>query len=87
MNELSVFVQLSAQIQTHSSCLWKLILANFPERVFFGVNSFTRAQKYSTQMSLVTFVYKIHVWFKVDKNKQPANAVRFHNLGQNLNSQ
>ena len=35
-------------------------------------------------MSLVTFVYIPQ--FKVDNNQQPAHAVRFHNLGQNLNS-
>ena len=34
-------------------------------------------------MSLVTFVYIPQ--FKVDNNQQPAHAVRFHNLGQNLN--
>ena len=53
-----IFVQLSTQIQTHSTFLWKLKpeSANFRDNLELIFENFTRAQKYFTQVPLVPLV-------------------------------
>ena len=70
LNKLSVFVQLSSQIQTHLPCFVKkssLNLANFKDYVIFSVNSW---KYYPTQNMFYTSATcatcdKFYVWAKL----------------------